>query len=251
MLALIGLGLYDEKDLTLRGLEEAKKADKVYIESYTSKWHGNLKNLEKFIGKKIEILSRKDLEENSTKILEEAKKQKIVIFVQGDPFVQTTHSSLVQEARKFGIKTSIIHNASIISAIGEIGLHLQKFGPYVTIPFPEKTKGKLPESIYEVIKMNKAHGLHTLCLLDVIAEEKKYMVVNEGMKILLKIEEKRREGVFTEDTEIVVSARIGSDKPLIIYGRVKDLIDKNFGEPPMVLIIPGILHFTEKEYLTK
>ena len=51
MLTLIGLGLYDEKDLTLRGIEQAKKADKAYIELYTSKWHGNIKNLEKLIGK--------------------------------------------------------------------------------------------------------------------------------------------------------------------------------------------------------
>jgi len=250
MLILIGLGLFDERDVTLGGVEEAKKDDRVYIELYTSKWHGDLKNLEKLIGKEIVVLTRKDLEENSRKIIEQAKKQSIAIFVQGDALVQTTHASLIQEAKKLGIETKIIHNASIISAVGETGLHPQKFGPYVTIPFPEKTKNKLPESIYEIIKMNKSRGLHTLCLLDVVAEENKYMSANEAMKILLAIEEKRKDGVFTKDTEVVVFARAGSNEKKIVCGKVEDLLEKDFGEPPAVLIITGILHFTEKETLS-
>ena len=36
MLYLIGLGLGDEKDITLRGLEAVKKCEKVYMEAYTS-----------------------------------------------------------------------------------------------------------------------------------------------------------------------------------------------------------------------
>ena len=95
MLSLVGLGLFDENDLTLRGIEEAKAADKVYIELYTSYWHGKMKNLEKIIGKKIGVLQRKDLEDESEKILNEAKKKKIAIFVQGDPLVATTHSALI------------------------------------------------------------------------------------------------------------------------------------------------------------
>lgn len=249
MLALVSLGLFDEKDLTLRGLEEAKKADKVYIELYTSYWHGNIKNLEKLTNKKIEILHRKDLEEESKKILEQAKEKNVVILTQGDSLVQTTHLSLIQEAKKLGIETRVVHNASIISSIGETGLHPQKFGPYVTVPFPEKTKGKLPESVYEIIKMNKSRGLHTLCLLDVVEEENKYMLPQEAIKILLEIEEKRKEDAFTNETELVVFAKVGSEKPLIKYGRVKELVKKDFKELPAVLIIPGILHFTEKEHL--
>ena len=36
MLYLVGLGLGDAKDITVRGLEIVKKAEKVYLESYTS-----------------------------------------------------------------------------------------------------------------------------------------------------------------------------------------------------------------------
>jgi len=250
-LSLIGSGLFDEKDLTLRSLEEAKKADKVFIELYTSKWHGNLKRLEKLIDKKIKVLKRKDLEENFDKLLEQVKTHSIAILVQGDALIQTTHIALLQQANKLGIETKVIHNASILSAVGETGLHPQKFGPYVTIPFPEKTKGELPESVYDLIKMNKARGLHTLCLLDVIAEEKKYMSANEALNTLLSLEAERKEGVFTEDAEVIVFARAGSERPLIVYGKVSELIERDFGRPPAVLIIPGILHFTEREYIER
>jgi diphthine synthase len=36
MLYLIGLGLGDPSDLTLKGLEIIKKCERVYLESYTS-----------------------------------------------------------------------------------------------------------------------------------------------------------------------------------------------------------------------
>lgn len=250
MLTLIGLGLFDEKDLTLRGIDEAKKADKVYIELYTTVWRGNLQNLEWLIGKKIEVLKRKDLEEESGKILEESKDKNVVILVGGDPLIATTHSALLLDARKQGIKTKIIHNASIVSAIAETGLHVYRFGPSVTIPFPEKTKGKLPESVYEVIKMNKTKGLHTLCLLDVDADQDKCMNANEGIKILLGIEDKRKEGVFTLKTEVVIFSKAGSENSTITHDKVEDLLKKDFTDFPAVLIIPGFLHFTEEEYLS-
>jgi len=242
-LILIGLGLFDEKDISLRAIEEAKKSDKVYIEFYTSKWHGNLKNLTQIIGKDLIELKRKDLEEDSSKIIEEAKERKIAIFVQGDPLIQTTHLSLLLEARKNKIETKIIHNASILSAIGETGLHVQKFGQYVTIPFPEKTKGKQPESIFEIIKENRKRSLHTLCLLDVISEENKYMKINEGLEILLSGR------VITKGDKLVVFAKAGSEKPLILYDTANNLLKSNIKDIPTIIVIPGKLHFTEKEYL--
>jgi hypothetical protein len=36
MLYLIGLGLSDETDITIKGLEIVKKASRVYLEAYTS-----------------------------------------------------------------------------------------------------------------------------------------------------------------------------------------------------------------------
>jgi len=36
MLFIIGLGLGDEKDITVKGLEAIKKCEKIYLEAYTS-----------------------------------------------------------------------------------------------------------------------------------------------------------------------------------------------------------------------
>jgi len=246
MLTLVGIGLHDEKDLTLRGIEAAKQADKVYIELYTSVWHGK-DELEKIIGKEITELKRADLEQHSDKIVEKAKASDVVILIPGDPMIATTHSILIEAAKKAGITANIIHNASIVSAIGETGLHIYKFGASVTVPFLEKTGGKLPESVYNTLKMNRANGLHTLLLLDITPE--KSMTANEAMKLMMTIEKQRKEDVFTGDTEIVVFTRAGSEIPSIVFGKVSDLVAKDFGKPPMVVIVPGILHFSEKDYL--
>ena len=243
MLTLIGLGLKNKNSITLEGLETLKKSDKLYLETYTSKWHGSIENLEIIIDKKIILLKRSDLEENLENILNEAKTQQISILIPGDPLVATTHTTLLLEAKRKGIKTRVIHNASIYSAVGETGLHLYKFGATVTLPFPEKTNNQLPKSVFRTIRENKKRRLHTLCLLDLISEEDKYMIPNEGMNILLKSDD------INDDDEIVVFGRAGSEEPLILYGKIKNLLDKDFYDPPFVLIILGELHFTEKEYL--
>jgi diphthine synthase len=248
MLTLVGIGLYDEKDLTLRGIEAAKAADKIYIELYTSVWQGK-KRLEKIVGKRVEELKRADLEQHVNKIVAESKTKDIVILIPGDPMIATTHSILIEEAKKGGIETRVIHNASIVSAIAETGLHIYKFGATATVPFREKTGGKLPESVYDTIKMNKANGLHTLLLLDITPERS--MTASEAIRILVTIEEQRKEGIFTDDTEVVVYMRAGSDKPLTVFGKASKLKDEDLGKPPMVLIVPGILHFTEKGFLNK
>jgi diphthine synthase len=250
MLTLIGLGLNDEKDLTLKGVDAAKNADKVFVEFYTSFWNGKKENLEKIIGKKIYELQRTDLEEDSKKILQEAKNSDIAILVQGDPLVATTHETLIIEAKKLGIKTKIIHNASIFSTISETGLHIYKFGPTVTIPFPEKVSNKFPKSVYETISENKKRSLHTLCLLDVIAENKKYMNANEAIEILLNMEKEFGGNVINENSEAVVFENAGSDESKITFEKISELMKKEFENYPQVLILIGNLHFTEREYLT-
>ena len=47
-LHLIGIGLSDEKDISVKGLEVVKKCDIVYLENYTSKLQCSLENLKKF-----------------------------------------------------------------------------------------------------------------------------------------------------------------------------------------------------------
>jgi diphthine synthase len=248
MLTIAGLGLWDEKDLTLRAIDAAKKADKVYIEMYTSKWHG-LDGLKEVIGNGIVEMKREDLEQGIDRLVEEAKDKDVVLFVPGDPLVATTHLTILETSKNAGIETRVIHNSSIISSIAETGLHIYKFGATATVPFPEKTKNKLPESVYDTLKLNKRAGLHTLLLLDIIPE--RCMLPKEAMQLLLATEEQRKEGIFTKQTQIAVFARAGSEDSEIFYGKVGELLDKDFGKPPMVMVVPGVLHFTEREYLSK
>ena len=63
-LVFVGLGLYDERDISLQGVEAAREADEVFAEFYTSLMPGlSLQKLEKLIQKRIVMVSRRELEE--------------------------------------------------------------------------------------------------------------------------------------------------------------------------------------------
>jgi diphthine synthase len=247
-LIFIGLGLQDENGISLHGLEEAKTADDIFIERYTSLMPGfSLKHLEQLTGKNIHEVTRPELEEeNGAKIIKAAKEGKTVFLVPGDPFIATTHITLRIEAQKQNIKTCVIHGASIISAIiGLSGLHNYKFGKTVTIPFKEN----FSETPYNVITQNKQLGLHTLCLLDIKPEENRYLLVNEALKHLLEMETKKKQNTITPNTIAVGLARAGSDNPTLKADYIPKLAEFDFGAPPQSLIIPGNLHFMEAEAL--
>src|SRR5205814_1310903 len=77
-LVFIGLGLHDEKGVTLRGLEDARGADVVFAELYTSTLAStSLESVERLVGKKIRILGRAEVEDGRT-ILDAAAGQRDV-----------------------------------------------------------------------------------------------------------------------------------------------------------------------------
>ncbi len=245
-LYLIGLGLSDEKDITVKGLEVVKKCGKLYLESYTSKLACSVKDLEKLYGKKIELANRQ-LVEDASQILAEAKKQDVALLIIGDPLCATTHWDILQRAKEQKIKTEVIHNASVINAIGSTGLQVYKFGKTTSIPFPRENFE--PETFYNVIKENKSIGAHTLVLLDLDPENDKFMSVNEAIEVLRKIERNRKEGVFMPKDWCVGVARLGAKDQKIVAGTVTQVSDADFGPAPHALIVPGSLHFLEEEAL--
>ena len=248
-LFFISIGLNDEKDMSIKALDVAKSCDKVFAEFYTSKLNADKEKWENFIEKELTILARKDLEEDHKKLLDEAKDKKVGLLIGGDALISTAHAALMIEARKEGIEIKVIHGSSIVSSVCESGLHIQKFGQMTTIPFTDRTKGNPPESVYNVILENKKRGLHTLCLLDMVAEENKFMKIDEALNILLDLDKEFDKNVINEDTEAVVFSRLGSDSQYIAYGKLGELINKDFGEPPYTLVLIGDLHFSEKEGL--
>jgi len=75
------------------------------------------------------------------------------------------------------------------------------------------------------------------------------MGTKEGLKILLEIEKERGEGIL-EKNKIIICSKLGSEQERIVYGEFGKLVKINLS-PPAVIIIPGKLHFLEKEFLEK
>ena len=256
MLYFVGLGLFDEKDISLKGLEVLKSVDVVYAEFFTSKLFGsNFKAIEDLIGKKINVLNRQEVEEENI-FLKEAINQNIALICGGDPLIATTHTDFLVEAKKKGIATEVIHGSSILSsAPGISGLQAYKFGKVTTIPFSHENF--FPHSPYLAIADNLANNSHTLVLLDIQADKDRYMSVNEGLKYLMKVKEelivngKEDKVAIDENTLAIGIARVGSKDLVIKADKIANLIEYDFGGPLHCIAIPSNLHIVEAEYLVE
>ena len=267
VLYLIGLGLCNEKDITIRGLEYIKQSDYVYMEYYTSILGIDSSKLEEYYGKKIILADREMIEIDFDKeILEKAKSSKVSLLVVGDPFSATTHIDLYLRCVHEGVKVEVVNNASILNSIGITGLSLYRFGETVSIPFfTEKWR---PYSFYDKICRNYKNDLHTLILLDIkikeiseenlakgkkIYEKPRFMTVNQALEELLEASEKsetvpENKGMINEDNLCYGVARIGSESQIICAGKIKVIIKKDFGKPlHSVVICAKTLSSIEKE----
>lgn len=183
-------------------------------------------------------------------------------MVVGDPFGATTHSDLYIRAKEKGIDVEVIHNASIMNAVGCCGLQLYRFGHTISVPFFTDTWK--PNGFYDSIKSNMNQDLHTLVLLDIKVKEPdfqammrgitrfeppRFMTVNQCLEQLLEIEDTKKEGIISKDLKVVGLARIGQSDQRIAYGRIDDLIKYDFGKPLHCVIIPSKLHDMEEEML--
>jgi len=244
---MIGIGLWDETDITVKGLEAVEQCDKVFLESYTSKLGVDVKELEEFYGKKIILANRDLVEKNADEILNPAKTKNVALLVIGDVFGATTHTDIYLRAKEKDIEVIVINNASILNAVGIVGLELYKYGKTTSIPYHNENV----ETPYDFIKQNKAAKMHTLCLLDIDSESDKYMTVKEAIEYLLRVEDKRNEKIFTKDTKCIGVARLGSPEPKIVYATAGELLKVDFGEPLYSLIVPSELHFMEEDALKR
>ncbi|XP_048394799.2 diphthine methyl ester synthase [Stegostoma tigrinum] len=266
MLYLIGLGLGDARDITVKGLEIVRSCSRVYLEAYTSLLTVGKEVLEEFYGRELIIAEREMVEQEADEILKDAADNDVAFLVVGDPFGATTHSDLVLRAVKAGIQYHVVHNASILNAVGCCGLQLYNFGEAVSIVF--WTEGWKPESFYDKIKRNRQTGVHTLCLLDIkvkeqsvenlmrgrkIFEPPRFMSVSQAAEQLLEIIENRRdkgeELALTEETLCVGLARVGSKNQKIAVATIQQMVKTDLGDPLHSLIITGHMHPMEIEML--
>lgn len=134
MFTLVGLGLGDANDITLKGLAAVQQADIVYLEAYTSFLiQASVEQLHKLYGKDIIIAHRETVQ--SGEVLNEADTKTVVLLVVGDVFGATTHSDLIVRCHEKQIECHVIHNASILNAVGCCGLQLYRFGQTISLCF--------------------------------------------------------------------------------------------------------------------
>ncbi|UQC76239.1 diphthine synthase [Colletotrichum lupini] len=265
MLYLVGLGLSDETDITVKGLEVVKKASRVYLEAYTSILLVDKAVLEAYYGREIVVADREMVESNSDEILRDAQTEDVAFCVVGDPFGATTHTDLVLRARELSIPVATVPNASIMSGIGATGLQLYNFGQTVSMVFFTDTWK--PASFYDRIKENRDIGLHTLVLLDIKVKEQsledmargrrvyqppRYMTVGQCAAQMLEIEEDKKDGVYTPDSLAIGAARVGGKTEKYVAGTLKELCetDEILGGPLHSMVLLGRrAHELERDYI--
>lgn len=250
-LVFVGLGLWDQDDMTVRARRVLEEADEVVAEFYTSHLFGcDLKDLAKAINRPFEVLARDGVESGEAAILAKAESGTVAFVTAGDALTATTHQGLRLAAMERGIEVEVVHGVSIkTAASGLLGLSDYKFGRTTTLVFPEPNF--FPTSPLEVILENRARGLHTLVLLDIRAEEKRYMSASEGAKVLARLvsdrlaDDPRAAELIAPDMPLCAIARAGSPSPLITAASLDAMDSMEFGAPLHCLVVPG--RMTEDE----
>ena len=250
MLTFIGLGLYDERSITVEGREALRSADRAYAEFYTSELIGtSVADLESYHDVEIEVRDRAGVEQHPEDILEAAESEDVAFLTAGDTMISTTHVDLRLRAHERGIETRVIHGVTAQTATSALtGLQNYRFGKATTLPFPYAHGADgLPASVTDTIDENRADGLHTVVYLDIKVghertEEDEYMTADVGAELLAEA---------YPDLVGVVVARAGSPDPLVEAGTMTDLAGRDFGEPLHLLVIPGECHLLEADALVE
>ena len=278
VLYIVGLGLGDETDVTVKGRAAIARCGRVWLEAYTSLLPGvSPAALAAAFGRPVELAHRETVESDAEAILAPARaaldapdgEGHVAFLVVGDPFGATTHTDLFLRARRAGVEVVVVHNASIMNAVGACGLQLYAFGQTVSIPFFRRDWR--PDSWYERLAHNAAGGLHSLLLLDIKAREPdfealvrtgrlsheppRFMTVNQCIAQLLEVEAKRGGGVCGPAARAVGLARVGQgarggEQQRIVSGTLAQLADIDFGPPLHSLVLVGRdVHALELEML--
>lgn len=253
MLWLIGIGINGYEGVSIHTLDILKTCDIIYVDRFTGVLTDEeLQGLNNLITKcdgNIIVPVQRWFVEDGREILNESKNKNIALLTYGDPLIATTLTELYVRAVKRSIKVNIIHAASgITSLIGEAGLHLYKFGKTVTMMLEFKSS----ISVYNTIFDNLLVGNHTLILTEYNNNQDKLFFLDPRyvFRSLLEVEEELKYGIFSEEVFVIVASRIGIEQQKIVSGKVKSLMNTDFGIGPHSIIVTGSLHFTEQEALT-
>ena len=246
----VGLGLGDERGLSLRALEVLRASDRVFAEEYTALAPaGTLDRLARDLGRPVERLDRSLLESERPILDALGADGRVALLVVGDPFAATTHVAVRLAAEAAGHAWHYVPNASILTAaVGFLGLMHYRFGRTVSLPFP--SPGFEPTSPLEQIAANRGRGLHTLLLLDLDPTAGRFLRAGEALAVLRERDPSGH--LLPDDTGIAVAARVGRPDEAGFYGPLAELRGIDFG-PPMhaVVVTAPELHFEEEAALRR
>ena len=243
MLSFVGLGLYDERSITVRGREVLAEADHVFAECYTSILAGaTVEDLEATHDISIEVRDRAGIEQDPEPILDAAAEGHAAFVTAGDTMISTTHVDLRMRAHDRDIETRVVHGTTAQTAASSLtGLQNYRFGKATTLPF-EETHGGVPASVVETIGANRERDLHTLVYLDIDGEGERYMRGDTAAGLLAE---------DLDDPVGVVVGQAGSEKPTVRADHLSTLAEDSFGPPLHLLVLPGELHPLEADALVE
>jgi diphthine synthase len=248
MLYLVGAGIYDTFEMC-NSISILKSCDRIYLESFTSPIPDNFIHILKTTmepGKKIEFVKRWFVEDGR-QILDESKTLNVGLISYGDPTIATTFTELRIRAIKNNIDVKVVHAASgITSLVGECGLQIYKIGKLVTMM--EERQSAI--SVYSTVFSNLNLNCHTIILTEYRQCDDGtlfFLKPNNVMSRLLDVEKDIMYGFVSEDSFLIVLSRIGTDEQKILSGKIKSLLELDYGNGPHAIIFPSRFHFTEED----
>ncbi|KAF3562182.1 hypothetical protein DY000_02017017 [Brassica cretica] len=209
MLYIIGLGLGEESDITMRGLEAVKKSQKIYMDR--KRFMGNQSHL------LIERWLKKEVVHNAS-VMNDVGICRLQLYHYGET-VSTPFFTETWRPDSFYEK---------IKKNRALGLH-------TLCLLDIRVKEPTFESLCRGGKKQY--------------EPPRYMTVNTAIEQLLEVEQKRGDSVFSEETECVGFARLGAEDQKILSGTMKQLESVDCGAPLHCLVIVGKTHPVEEEML--
>ncbi|MHA2232054.1 MAG: diphthine synthase [Candidatus Hodarchaeales archaeon] len=244
-MTFVGLGLNGILSLSKEAFCALEEADEVFIESYTNFLEADIQNsLISQFGKPVRVLFRADLEQGEEAFLRLCHGKKIVLLVSGDPFIATTHVTLRLSAIRKNIPVHIVHAPSILSTAPAVtGLSAYRFGKTATITFQQS------RYCYDMLSANLSIEAHTLFLLDIDVESRRFLDISTAISQLRNLEKEYNEKVFIETLFLFGLARIGTKNATIRSGppsKISEFDWKSLG-PPQSMIVCSKLQAYEEE----
>jgi len=245
-LVFVGLGLGDQGP-SLGALEAIRESEAAYVDNYTSPPSPQvLKIVEEQTKRRLVEVGREFVEDGK-EILERSKDSKVVLAVQGDPMIATTHNDLRARAASRGIQTRVVYGATVAAAAASAsGLHYYKFGGTITFTMESAS---LHQEVYHRVHRNLLAGQHTLILLEFDLVKQKGAEPGFVIERLLEAERNFKREVVSEKSLVLVLSRLGREDEGASGGSMGRLKLEAFGKAPHCVVVPGKLHFSEEEVL--